>query len=97
MQINFTGHHVDVTPALKKFSEEKFQKLFEHYPGIISFNVTFTVEKLMKVVEVTIFVAKGELHGHAESEDMYAAIDDVREKLDKQLKKHKEKQLNHQD
>lgn len=97
MDINFTGHHVEVTKALKTFTEEKFEKLGRHHDRITAINVVFNVEKLAQIAEATIFIAKGELHARAESEDMYTAIDELMDKLDRQLIKHKEKQRTHHD
>ncbi len=96
MQINFTGHRMEVTPALKTFTQEKFDKLERHFDKITAINVIFDVEKLRQIAEATILVAKGELHASSESEDMYTAIDILVDKLDRQLIKHKEK-LRHRD
>lgn len=91
MQINFTGHRMDVTPALRAFAQEKFDKLERHFDKITAINVVFDVEKLRQIAEATILVNKGELHASSESDDMYSAIDLLIDKLDKQLIKHKEK------
>ncbi len=95
MQINITGHRMDVTPALRAFTEEKFDKLERHFDHITAINVTFDIEKLRQIAEATILVAKGELHASSESENMYSAIDLLIDKLDRQLIKHKEKIRNH--
>lgn len=97
MQINITGHRIDVTPALRAFTEEKFDRLERHFDQITAINVVFDVEKLRQIVEATIIVPKGELHASSESEDMYASIDLLVDKLNKQLVKHKEKILEHRD
>lgn len=97
MQINITGHRLDVTPAIRAFTEEKFDKLERHFDQITSINVVFDVEKLRQIAEATVFVAKGELHASSESEDLYAAIDTLIDKLDRQLIKHKEKMRQHRD
>lgn len=97
MQINFTGHRVEVTSALKNFTQEKFTKLERHFDKITAINVVFDVEKLRHIAESTILVSKGELHASAESDDMYAAIDSLVDKLDRQLIKHKEKIQDHRD
>lgn len=97
MQINITGHRLDVTPALRAFTEEKFVKLERHFDHITAINVTFDIEKLRQIAEATILVAKGELHASSEAEDMYSAIDLLIDKLDRQLIKHKEKLLAHRD
>ncbi|KTC90957.1 ribosome hibernation promoting factor [Fluoribacter dumoffii] len=95
MQINITGHHIDVTPALRAFTEEKLEKLERHFDHIKSINVVLNVEKLRQIAEATVHVNKGELHASAESEDLYAAIDSLIDKLERQLSKHKEK-IHHQ-
>ena len=97
MQISLTGHRIDVTPALKAFTLEKFDRLERHFEHITSIHVVFDVEKLRQIVEATIQVAKGELHASSESEDMYAAIDTLVDKLNRQLVKHKEKILERRD
>lgn len=97
MQINITGHHIDVTPALRAFTEEKLDKLERHFDQIKSINVVLTVEKLRQIAEATVHVAKGELHATSESEDLYAAIDTLIDKLERQLIKHKEKNHKHHD
>lgn len=97
MQINLTGHQMVVTPALKAFTKEKFDKLEKHFDKITSIHVIFDVEKLRKIAEATVLVAKGELYASAESDDMYAAIDSLVDKLDRQLIKHKDKIRNHRE
>lgn len=95
MQINFTGHHLEVTPALKTFTEEKLNKLSRHFDRITSIHVTFDVQKLRQLAEATILIAKDTIHASAESDDMYTAIDLLIDKLDRQIIKHKEKITNH--
>lgn len=95
MQINFTGHGLEITPALRTFTQEKFNKLERHFDKITAVNVIFDVEKLRQIAEATILVAKGEIHASAESEDMYTAVDELIDKLDRQLLKHKEKIKDH--
>lgn len=97
MQIHFTGHQMEVTPALKAFTQEKLDKLKKHSNAMTAIHVIFKVEKLQQVVEATIMVAKGELHAKADATDMYAAIDSLIDKLDRQLLKHKEKTKNHRE
>ncbi|KTD67519.1 ribosome hibernation-promoting factor, HPF/YfiA family [Legionella shakespearei] len=93
MHINITGHRLDVTPALRAFTEEKFEKLERHFDHITAINVVFDVEKLRQIAEATISVSKGTVHASSESEDMYAAIDTLVDKLNRQLTDHKEKIL----
>lgn len=95
MKIHITGHHVEVTPALKAYTEEKFNKLERHFDKISSIEVIFAIEKLDQIAEATIKIAKSELHASSATEDMYASIDDLVDKLDRQLIKHKEKIRDH--
>lgn len=91
MQINFTGHHMEITPALKAYAEDKFAKLTHHFDNITAINVVLYIEKLAQIAEATIHVAKGTLHASAKNSDMYIAINELVTKLDQQLIKYKEK------
>lgn len=93
MQINVSGHHVDVSPPLREYVTSKLSRLQRHFDNITITNVTLTVDKLVQKAEAVMHVAGGELFAAAESQDMYAAIDGLADKLDRQLIKHKEKTL----
>lgn len=93
MQITVSGHHVDVTPALRDYVNNKLTKLQRHFDNITNTDVTLTVEKLVQKAEATVHIAGADLFATCESEDMYAAIDSLTDKLDRQLIKHKEKSL----
>ncbi|MBI2992886.1 MAG: ribosome-associated translation inhibitor RaiA [Gammaproteobacteria bacterium] len=95
MQINVTGHHVDLTPALRTYVEGKFGRLERHSDSLISVHVILSVEKERHRAEATIQVTRGNLFADAEHDDMYAAIDGLIDKLDRQIKKHKEKLTEH--
>lgn len=95
MQITVSGHHVDVTPALRDYVNTKLGKLQRHFDNITNSAVTLTVEKLVHKAEASVHVAGADLFALAESEDMYAAIDALTDKLDRQLIKHKEKLKGH--
>jgi putative sigma-54 modulation protein len=97
MQINFTGHHVEVTTALKTFTQEKLEKLERHFDKITAIDVTFDVEKLRHIAEASIIMAKTTLHASAEATDMYTAVDSLHDKLNQQLQKHKEKMRDHRE
>lgn len=91
MQINLTGHHVEVTDALRDYVISKFERLERHFDHISNVHVILNVEKLAQIAEATLHVNGGEIFANAEHEDMYAAIDALVDKLDRQVKKHKEK------
>lgn len=95
MQINLTGHHVDITPALKEYVDTKFAKLERHFDHINNVHVILNVEKLQQKAEATLHVNGGEIFATAEHQDMYAAIDGLIDKLDRQVIKHKEKLKKH--
>lgn len=94
MQINISGHHVEVTPALRDYVTNKFERLNRHYDQITHGHVVLTVEKNRQRADATVHVPEADLSASAESEDMYAAIDLLADKLDRQLIKHKEKVKN---
>ena len=91
MQINISGHHVDVTPALRDYVNTKLERLNRHFDQITNTHVVLTVEKSRQRADATLHVSGADLAASAESEDMYAAIDFLADKLDRQLIKHKEK------
>jgi putative sigma-54 modulation protein len=93
MQINISGHHVEVTDSLKAYVEEKIEKLERHFDNITRADITLTVEKLRQTAEGNVHISGHDLHASAESEDMYASIDALTDKLDRQLLKHKEKMI----
>jgi len=97
MQINFTGHRLEITPALRDYTITRFDKLQRHFDQISSINVVFDVEKLRQIAEATLHVSKAELHASSEAEDMYSAIDALADKLDRQLIKYKEKRHDHRE
>lgn len=94
MQLNISGHHLEVTDALKSYVEEKLQKLERHYDHITNAHVILTVEKLHQRAEATVHISGAEVFADADCDDMYAAIDKLTDKLDRQILKHKEKTQN---
>ena len=95
MQITISGHHVEVTPALREYVLTKFDRLQRHFDQITNTDVTLIVEKLVQKAEAKVHVSGADIFANAESEDMYAAIDLLADKLDRQLIKHKEKSRGH--
>ncbi|CAH0240471.1 ribosome-associated translation inhibitor RaiA [Pseudomonas mediterranea] len=94
MQLTISGHQLEVTAPLREYVESKLRRLEGHFDKITKAQVIMTVEKLKQKVEATLHVPGRDVVAIAEHDDMYAAIDLLADKLDKQLKKHKEK---HQD
>ncbi len=95
MQISITGHHLEVTESLKAYVETKFQKLERHFDHVTDVHVILGLEKLNQKAEATVQISGAKLFAEDHQEDMYAAIDNLVDKLDRQVKKHKEKISNH--
>ena len=93
MQLNISGHQVELTEALKGYVENKFERLERHFDQIMSAQVILTIEKQRQIAEATIRISGADLFASAEAEDMYAAIDELADKLDRQILKHKEKSV----
>ncbi len=95
MQLTLTGHHVDITDSLRNYVKGKFQRLDRHFEQVLDTHVILTVEKLRHKAEAAIHVSGNRLFADAVNDDMYAAIDSLIDKLDRQVVKHKEKITNH--
>ena len=95
MQLSVTGHHVEVTPPLRDYVASKIEKIERHFDNVTDVHCILTVEKLRHKAEATIQVIGGTIYADATEEDMYAAIDGLVDKLDRQIKKHKEKMADH--
>ncbi|MCC1495218.1 ribosome hibernation-promoting factor, HPF/YfiA family [Alcanivorax sp. 1008] len=96
MQINITGHHLDITDPLRQYVGDKFTRLERHFDQITSIHVILSPVPNAHKAESTIRVTGGEVFATAEANDMYAAIDLLTDKLDRQILKHKEKSVKHQ-
>lgn len=96
MQINVTGHQVAVTDALRDYAVGKFERIVRHFDQLHDATVTLSVEKLLQKAEATLHCASSKtIHADAQATDMYAAIDALADKVDHQVKKHKEKLVKH--
>jgi len=95
MQLNVTGHHVDLTAALKGYVEKKLDRIVRHSDHVMDVHCILTVEKLRHKAEATVKLSGGKVYADAVDDDMYAAIDALADKLDRGVKKHKEKLGDH--
>ena len=91
MQINLSGHHIELTDALRDYVTSKFARLERHFEHINNVQVILTVEKLKQIAEAKLNVNGGEIFANAQDDSMYAAIDALMDKLDRQIIKYKEK------
>ena len=95
MNINLTGHHVDITESMRDYVNSKFDRLERHFDHVTDVHVVLGVEKVRHKAEDTMHISGGTLFADAIEDDMYAAIDGLVDKLDRQVKKHKEKLTDH--
>ena len=91
MQINLAGPHIELTDALRDYVTSKFARLERHFEHINNVQVILTVEKLKQIAEAKLNVNGGEIFANAQDDSMYAAIDALMDKLDRQIIKYKEK------
>jgi len=95
MQLDVTGHHVDITDALRDYVTSKLDKVGRHFDVVNDAHCILTVEKLRHKAEATVSVNGGKIHAEAIEEDMYAAIDALADKLERRVRKYKEKLVDH--
>ena len=95
MNLKITGHHIEVTPALHDYVTNKLDRVIRHFDHVTSVQVILSVAKLRQKAEVTLHVRGKDITASADDADLYAAIDAVADKLDRQVVKHKEKTNNH--
>ena len=89
MNLNLSGHHLEITPALRSYVEGKLARVTRHFDHVIDAHVVLSVDKLRQKAEVTLHVRGKDIHCESEQEDLYAAIDLLVDKLDRQVLKHK--------
>lgn len=95
MHIDITGHHVEITDSMRDYVTGKFERLERHFDMVTKTHVILTVEKNRQKAEATIHLKGVDIYADSEDEDMYTAIDSLTDKLDRQIKKHKEKLTDH--
>ncbi len=91
MNLNLTGHHIDITPSIREYVISKFSRIDRHFDQVIDVNVIMTVEKLKQKIEANVHLRGKDIFAECTDQaDMYAAIDVLIDKLDRQILKHKE-------
>ncbi|MEK7223630.1 MAG: ribosome-associated translation inhibitor RaiA [Pseudomonadota bacterium] len=95
MQITVSGHQVEITEPLREYTSEKIGRLQKHFDDVINTKVVLHVQKNLHKAEATIHAPGTTLHANAEGSDMYAAIDALADKLDRQMLRHRGKAANH--
>jgi putative sigma-54 modulation protein len=95
MNLNLTGIHLDITPAIRAYVVAKLDRVTRHFDQVIDVNVVLSVDKLRQKVEANVHVRGKDLHAESIEPDMYAAIDCLADKLDRQVVRYKEKLSEH--
>ena len=90
MNLTLTGHHLEITPALRDYVTSKMSRLNRHFDHVIDVSVIMTVEKLQQKIEASVHVRGKDIFAECGDGDLYAAIDMLVDKLDRQIVKHKE-------
>jgi putative sigma-54 modulation protein len=91
MNLSVSGHHVEVTAAIRTYVHAKLERVSRHFDHVIDAHVILTVDKLRQKAEVTLHVRGKDLHCECEDPDLYAAIDLLADKLDRQVLRYKDK------
>ena len=91
MNLSVSGHHLEVTPALRSYVQEKIGRVKRHFDHVIDAHVILTANKVHQKAEVTLHVPGKDLHCECEDGDLYAAIDLLADRLDRQVLKYKDK------
>ena len=95
MQLDLSGHHVEITDSMRGYVEKKFERISRHFEQVIDVHCVLTVEKLRHKAEATLMMRGNKIYADATELNMYAAIDALADKLDRCVKKHKEKASDH--
>ena len=95
MNLQISGHHLEITPAIHAYVTGKLERVTRHFDNVIDVNVILSVEKLKQKAEVTVHLSGKDVYVEAIEDDLYAAIDSLSDKLDRQVQKYKQKQSEH--
>jgi len=91
MNLHLSGHHVEITPAIREYVVAKLERINRHFDHVIDVDVIMTVQKLDQTIEANVHLSGKDIHVHCNHGDMYAAIDQLVDKLDRQVIRHKER------
>jgi putative sigma-54 modulation protein len=95
MNVQVSGHHVEVTQAIRDYVLAKLERVQRHFDHVIEINVILSVQKLKQKAEISVHMPGKDIHVECDDTDMYAAIDLMMDKLDRQIIKHKQKTYDH--
>jgi putative sigma-54 modulation protein len=95
MNLNISGHHLDVTPPIRAYVESKLERVLRHFDHVIDVHVILSVQKLRQCAEVTLHTRGKDIFAQSEHDNLYAAIDSLIDKLDRAVMKHKDRAYGH--
>ena len=100
MNLTISGHHLEVTPALREYVLTKLERVTRHFDQVVDVTVQLSVEKKKEKerrqrAEVTLHIKGKDIFVEQSNEDMYAAIDQLMDKLDRQVCRHKDRLQDH--
>jgi len=95
MNLNLTGHHLAITPAIRRYVITKLDRVTRHFDHVIDVNVVLSVDKLRQQITANLHIRGKDIHAECADPDMYAAIDALADKLERRVRKHKEKLTDH--
>jgi putative sigma-54 modulation protein len=95
MNLIIHGHHLEITPALRSYVQDKLTRIRRHFDNVIDVDVVLSVDKLQQRAEITLRVRGSALHAESIEADLYASIDAMMDKLDRQVLRHKDRLKNH--
>jgi putative sigma-54 modulation protein len=95
MNLQISGHHLEITPAIHDYATGKLERVTRHFDNVIDVSVILSVDKLKQKAEVTVHLSGKDIHVESVEEDLYAALDSLVDKLDRQILKHKQKVQDH--
>lgn len=95
MNLQISGRHLEITPAIHDYVTGKLDRVMRHFDNVIGVSAILSVDKLKQKAEVTVHLSGKEIHVESVEEDLYAAVDGLVDKLDRQIQKHKQKMQDH--
>lgn len=96
MNLNITGHNIEITPALRSYAESKMERVLRRVDQVIDASIVLRMEKVRHLAEAVVRVPSKDICVSGDEEDMYAAIDAMVDKLDRQVLRHKDRTAAHQ-
>ena len=95
MNLSISGRHLEITPAIREYASSKMARIGRHFDNVIGTQVMLSVEKVQHVADVTVRLPGKDIHCEARDDNLYAAIDLLADKIDRQVIKYKTKLQNH--